>query len=167
MDHPAAIDPELLLAECKLRFVRRSGPGGQNRNKVETGVVLTHRPSGLVAEASERRSQGENRTVALRRLRVNLALALRRPVEPGAEPSPLWRSRCRAGRIAANPDHPDFPARLAEALDHLIAHNMDIRAAAEALGCTASQLVKLLKDEPRALKTVNESRSEAGLARLK
>ena len=52
MSHPAAHDLERLLADCDVRFTRRSGPGGQNRNKVETAVVLTHRPTGLVAEAT-------------------------------------------------------------------------------------------------------------------
>ena len=54
MIHPAALDPERLLAECDVRFTRRSGPGGQNRNKVETAVILTHRPTGITAEASDR-----------------------------------------------------------------------------------------------------------------
>src|SRR5580698_10521841 len=119
--HPAALDPDALSAECEFRATRRSGPGGQNRNKVETAVVLTHRPSGIRAEASQRRTQGENRRAALARLRVELALAIRRPIEradgePFA-PSALWRSRCTSGRIAVNPEHADFPALLAEALD--------------------------------------------------
>src|SRR3954447_22776780 len=117
--HPASRSPEVLARECETRFPRRSGPGGQNRNKVETAVVLRHRPTGLVAEANERRSQSENRREALRRLRLALVLLVRRPVDPMEPPSPLWRSRCRGGRIALNPDHEDVPAMLAEALDVL------------------------------------------------
>ena len=43
--HPAAVDLASLAAECDFRTTRRSGPGGQNRNKVETAVILTHRPT--------------------------------------------------------------------------------------------------------------------------
>lgn len=164
--HPAAMAPDALAAECDFRATRRSGPGGQNRNKVETAVVLTHRPTGIRAEASERRTQGENRRTALARLRIELALAIRRPIaradgEPYV-PSGLWRSRCRGGRIVINPGHDDFPALLAEALDVLTAMDDDPRAASEALGCSATQLVKLLGEEPRALAPVNERRRQAG-----
>lgn len=160
MSHPAALDPARLLAECEQRFTRRSGPGGQNRNKVETAVVLRHRPTGLVAEASERRSQGENRDRALFRLRSTLALEVRRPFS-GA-PSDLWRSRCRGGKLAINPSHDDFPALLAEALDALDAHDYDAKIAADLFGCSASQLVGLLRDEPKALATVNARRADRG-----
>lgn len=164
--HPAAMDPDALASECEFRATRRSGPGGQNRNKVETAVVLTHRPSGIRAEASERRTQGENRRAALFRLRVELALAIRRPIDR-ADGGPfvagaLWRSRCHDGRIAVNPGHADFPALLAEALDVLQAMGDEPRAASEALGCSATQLVKLLRGEPRALALVNERRRQAG-----
>ena len=167
LSHPAALEPDRLLAECDVRFLRRSGPGGQNRNKVETAVVLMHRPTGLVAEANERRSQAENRKAALFRLRLALAIELRCEIRPGAAPSPLWRSRCHGGRIAVNPAHEDFPALVAEALDHLAGRDMDLRSAAESLGCTASQLTKLLKDEPRALVQVNARRRELGLGPLR
>src|SRR3989442_8957319 len=83
--HPAGLDPEALNAECEFRATRRSGPGGQNRNKVETAVILTHRPTGIRAEASERRTQGENRRAARFRLRIELALTVRRPIGPGGE----------------------------------------------------------------------------------
>jgi hypothetical protein len=160
MPHPAALDPDALLADCDVAFARRSGPGGQNRNKVETAAVLTHRPTGLTAEANERRSQGENRRRALFRLRLNLALAVR---HDWTGPSPLWRTRLRGGRVVVSPEHDDFPALVAEALDAIAARAGDLKAAAEALGCSTSQLVKLLKDEPRALGPINERRKAEGL----
>ena len=64
-----------LEAECDLEFFTAGGPGGQHRNKTETGVRLRHRPTGFVAQATERRSQLQNRGAALERLRARLAAA--------------------------------------------------------------------------------------------
>lgn len=164
-EHPAGLPPERLLADCEIRFTRRSGPGGQNRNKVETAVILHHRPTGLIAEAAERRSQAENRRVALARLRLTLALEVRSELAAGPA-SVLWRSRCKNGRVVVSPEHEDFPALLAEALDHLLAADLDPRIAAEGLGCTPSQLLKLLKEEPRAFGLLNKRRDQRGLPRL-
>ncbi len=161
--HPACWDAPLLLRECDVTFTRRSGPGGQNRNKVETAVVLVHRPTGLSAEASERRTQGENRAAALFRLRVRLALELRSDLAGATCPSALWESRRRGGRIAINPGHDDFPALLAEVLDLLNLRDDDLSATAEVLRCSASQLIKLLKHEPRAFSALNQRRRGRGL----
>ena len=165
MKHPAAIATDHLFTECTIRFTRRSGPGGQNRNKVETAVVLTHVPTGLCAEANERRSQAENRRMALFRLRLMLAIEVR--TSPPEELPALWASRRRTGLARTNPEHDDFPTLLALALDVLAAHDWDVKRAAEHLGCSASQLVKLLANEPRALRLLNAARSERGLHPLK
>lgn len=165
--HPAAIDPRALVEQCDCRFTRRSGPGGQNRNKVETAVILQHRPTGVSAEASERRTQGENQRAALFRLRLNLALQLRTQHPADSGPSELWQSRCRGGKLSINPAHDDFPALLAEALDQLHARGFDPKHAAGALGCTPTQLIRLLKEEPRALLQINAARTEQGLHALK
>jgi hypothetical protein len=161
--HPAALAAEQLLAECELRQLRRSGPGGQHRNKVQTAVVLRHRPTGVKAEANERRSQAENRSVALGRLRLSLALEIRLSRRPDEVPSPLWQSRCRSGRIDISPSHEDFPVLLAEALDVVSGCDAEVKAAAATLRCTASQLVKLLRKEPRAMVLLNRWRRQRGL----
>ena len=165
--HPATIDPDELLQQCDVRRVRRSGPGGQRRNKVETAVALRHRPTGVEAEASERRSQAENQAIALRRLRLNLALQIRSPHAREGGPSSLWRSRLQKDRVQVNPSHADFPALLAEALDVVLAEDGNVAEAARRLRCTTSQLIKFLKLEPRALALINRRRQQLGRHPLK
>ena len=67
-----ATDRESLERDCDLEFFIASGPGGQHRNKVETGVRLTHRSSGISVTATERRSQQANREMAYERLATRL-----------------------------------------------------------------------------------------------
>jgi ribosome-associated protein len=69
-----ALTDDQLSAECEETFFTSGGPGGQHRNKTESGVRLTHRPTELSVTATERRSQAQNRSVALERLREGLKL---------------------------------------------------------------------------------------------
>ncbi len=77
------------MAECIEEFFTAGGPGGQHRNKTESGVRLKHRPTGFVILATERRSQLQNRGAALERLRERLVKAAfvpkkRRKTRPSA-----------------------------------------------------------------------------------
>src|SRR6266576_3972009 len=65
-------DRESLERDCDVEFFIASGPGGQHRNKVETGVRLLHRPSGIIVMATERRSQHANREMAFERMAARL-----------------------------------------------------------------------------------------------
>lgn len=84
------IDRDSLERDCDIDYFIASGPGGQHRNKVETGVRLTHRPSGTVVTATERRSQRANREAAFERMAARLEAQQRvptprRPTKPSVE----------------------------------------------------------------------------------
>jgi len=160
--HPACLHEDELLKRCTLGRSRTGGPGGQHRNKVETAVTITHDESGLEGKAGERRSVRENRPVAIRRLRLALATEVRTTVPDGEIGSELWLSRCRGGKIACNPKHHDYPALLGEAMDVVWACGLNPRAASLRLGCSASQLIKLVKDHPAAMVKWNAARKACG-----
>ena len=154
--HPACLSENELLSDCDFERTRRGGPGGQHRNKVDSAIVVTHRNTGVSAQASERRSQHENRSVAIQRLRINLAIEVR--FERDLTSSELWRSRCQSGRISVSPSHSDFPCLMAEALDQIYQHNLQMAEAAKTLKCSTSQLIKFVKQETAAFAQLNGAR---------
>ncbi len=72
-------DRETLEKEVVMSFLRAGGPGGQHRNKTESGVRLFHPPSGVTVLATERRSQHQNRELAFERLIERLKQKNHRP----------------------------------------------------------------------------------------
>jgi protein subunit release factor A len=80
-------DRAALERDCSLEFIIAGGPGGQHRNKVESGVRLVHRPTSTTVIATERRSQHANREVAFERMAERLEeqqreIIPRRPTRP-------------------------------------------------------------------------------------
>jgi hypothetical protein len=132
---------------------------------VETQIILLHGATGCSAQAGERRSQQQNKGVALFRLRLVLALEVRCAVSKA--PSPRWQARCRKGSLRVNPSHADFPPLLAEALDHIFVAGLDARTAAEKLNCSPTQLIKFVKQHPPALRLWNKEREAQSLHPLR
>jgi hypothetical protein len=94
------LPPGCSAGEVEEIFHRSRGPGGQNVNKVETGVTLRHRPTGLSVTVEETRSRARNRALAWERLAERI-LAAREQRKRDRLAEEARRRRRQARRSAA------------------------------------------------------------------
>jgi RF-1 domain len=171
--HPATIDPQRLLDVCELRTQRRGGPGGQHRNKTCSGVFLFHEPTNVVGEATERRSQADNREIALQRLRYRLAVEVRTQsrfdrsleLEPPEELALREQYQGTALKIAERNDAK--PGVIALLLNDLHAAGGQPRAVSALWQTSTSAIVRLIQSHSPAFVFLNEIRGHHGRGPLK
>lgn len=169
MGHPyLSLTDEELVRQCVVETMRASGPGGQHRNKTESGVRLTHRPTGVVAQAFERRSQHENRAVALRRLRESIALEWRGPVEvEGYEAPEELAAILPGGRQRTGQNNERYWPGIAGVLDLFVALDCSVSETAAVLGLSTGALSRLFLASPAVGAKVNELRAARGMRTLR
>jgi len=142
-----------LLKLCEVQAYKGSGPGGQHRNKTNSGVKLKLAIKGvasgewLVVESysCDDRSAHINKLFALKKLRMKIALQIRE--DPALQtPFPFPGT---AGKIS--PDNKLYPEFIADILDRIKTSSGDLSEAAKIWNLTKSSLNKILLSDKKAL----------------
>ncbi len=150
-----------LLRACSLKGFQGSGPGGQHRNKTNTGVCLRLAPYNLEIKSCESRSVSENKTHALHRLRLSLALNVRETPKPESQ----LKFPGSNGRI--QPSNPGYAQFIADVLDITEVNGGDTKIAAKAFGLSPTALTKILHADKHVLKAMQDIRAKKGKPPLK
>ena len=162
---PNLTDPQL-LAECDVDTYRGPGPGGQKRNKTDSAVRLRHKPTGLIVVAGESRSQAENKTRAVKRLREALALRIRHEVTDATQ-DPIRACIDKSGRLSVGRRDARYLPAAAAMLDLLAAHEASVGDVAKRLGLTTGNVSKFLTGDEDVMTEANRIRTAFGLKPLR
>ena len=163
------LSDEELLKQCDWYAGRASGPGGQKRNKTHSAIMLTHTPTGITCIANEHRLQGENRALAMERLRLALTLAIRREVdlETFTVPEVVKMQINRDGKLGVNEDNPRYLPIIATMLDLLVVYRGQVSKAADLLGISTTNFINILHRNPKLWTAAQEWRKRFNLPPLK
>lgn len=160
------LNDQALLKGCRIERFRGSGPGGQKRNKTESGIRITHLETGISGFATESRSQHENKARALKRLRRELALSLRHPIQDLSEwTTPNELMELIKGKVGFR--DPRYWLAINALLDLYHYYQTELKKTAAHLEITTSQLSKILLAEDALMQKINEMRIEKGFKPLR
>ncbi|QSH41449.1 peptide chain release factor-like protein [Lentisphaerota bacterium ZTH] len=148
-------DDPALLKECRLDFFKATGKGGQKRNKSSSAVRIIHIPTGIAVTDCSERSQHRNRQVALKKLRVKIAVELR------------LENSCPPPRMDISPKHQDYPLWIAYILDILSKNGYKVKESATELQLNTAKFVKLLARDPYLWQLINSRRMAMELPPIK
>ncbi len=148
-------DDEYLLSHCLVDFFKSTGKGGQKKNKTSSAARIVHKASKIEAVSGNRRSQKENRIIALRQLKLNLALHWRQlpAVNHGLD-------------FGMNEKNVRFPLLVGSLIDSLWENGWNPAPTAKFFGTSTAQIVKLLKKHPVLWQYVNQKREQKKMKKL-
>jgi len=146
-------DDKELFAHCAMESFQASGPGGQKRNRKLSAVRIIHKPSNISVTSTETRSQSNNRHIALKKLRIKLAVEVRGPA-------------ISLDRLKISLSNSIYPLWIALLFDKLWEFDFSISKTAESLGISTSKLIKLIARDSNIWKIINYSRENLGLNKL-
>lgn len=145
-----------LLRACKVTGFQGSGPGGQFRNKTNSGVDLRLSEFNLAIKSCESRSANENKVHALHRMRLAIALHVRET------PKPPEALKFPGSMGHVQPSNELYPQFIADVLDIVAANGGDTREAARAFGLSTTAMTKILHADKAVLAKVQELRKAGG-----
>jgi len=149
------LDDAGLSAICELEFFKGTGPGGQKRNKTSSAVRVSLPAWNVTATDCTERSQTRNRVCALRKLRLELAMARRE--SPAQAPERMICALTSA----------DYPLWLAHLLDVFWENACEPRKTASLLGVSTSSLIKTFYRDPVLWQKLRQELSRRELPLLK
>jgi peptide chain release factor 1 len=144
------VDVEINPVDLQIDTFRSGGKGGQNVNKVETAVRITHVPSGIVVACRQERSQFQNRERAMKMLRAKLyeAKITEQVGDVAAQRKMMVKSGDRSDKIRTY----NFPQN--RVTDHRI--GLTLYNLGEIIDGRLGELIEQLKIADRAEKLKNE-----------
>ncbi|MCK5803306.1 MAG: amidohydrolase family protein, partial [Lentisphaeria bacterium] len=155
-DAALALADEAFLHQCRVDCFRGSGRGGQKRNRTDSAVRITHEASGMSVTCDDTRSQHTNRRHALRKLREEIALALR------CTAPAQWSGQWRPGAKSA-----EYAQWLAVVIDVFEARGCRVGEVAAFFGVSSGRFRRDLSANPRAWRLLNELRTAHELSPLR
>ena len=164
------LSSEALLRECRRERYQGSGPGGQKRNRVLSGVRLLHNATALRAESSEHRQGERNVAAALIRLRLEMAIELGRCVLDQSlsdiKIKDLLSLEAHRFRLASS-SHPDYPICAGLALISFAAKQGRVADASKEFKISGSAFTRFLRADKKIWAFALELRQSFHLGPLK